>query len=180
MNVLCERCGRQVAANWLKRHLNSGCSLGLCDPDAIWSRIDRSGGDDAHWKWKGADDWRYGHLRTTGARTKIKAHVWVWNQVNGAIPKGKELLHTCEERCCNPKHMRLGTRSENVKQAWQEGKLGRKYFYDDVLLMVVLRRIFGLNDNEIANLYADQHMVPYTVSRLIEKWDCGYYHLERL
>lgn len=27
-NELCERCGRQVAANWLVRHRKSGCQVG--------------------------------------------------------------------------------------------------------------------------------------------------------
>lgn len=168
--VRCERCNQLVSANWQRRHINTGCQVGVCTPDAIWSRIDRSGGEDACWKWNGTTDGCYGHVRPNGMETKVKVHVWVWNQINGSIPDGKEILHSCESRCCNPKHMRLGTRAENTQQTWNEGHLGHRYSDEDCLLIVALRRVFGLSRKDIAKLFAEYHMVPCTVTRICNRW----------
>ena len=42
----------------------------------------------------------------------------------GEIPKGMDVMHSCDVRaCCNPSHLSIGTRSENMKDASRKGRL---------------------------------------------------------
>jgi hypothetical protein len=55
----------------------------------------------------------YGAVRVNG-RTGV-AHRWLWEQVVGLVPAGKELHHTCGiRRCVNPDHLQLVTRREHM------------------------------------------------------------------
>ncbi len=65
-------------------------------------------------------------------RPKNKAHLpvypmikgqrgnrFVWSLVNGPIPEGKWILHTCDNsKCINPQHLYAGTPKDNVKDAY--------------------------------------------------------------
>lgn len=48
---------------------------------------------------------------------KKRAHTVAWEAVNGVVPEGMELDHTCRRRsCCRVAHLELVTRSENEKR----------------------------------------------------------------
>ena len=78
-------------------------------------------------------------IRSTGYGVKVEnykrlaAHRWAWEKVNGPIPKGMVLDHTCHNKavmageckggtdcqhraCVNLDHLELVTQSENVKR----------------------------------------------------------------
>ncbi len=56
----------------------------------------------------------YGRLRVNGR--SVKAHRYAWERVNGPIPDGAVIDHTCFERSCvNPDHLRLATPQQNVQ-----------------------------------------------------------------
>lgn len=53
-----------------------------------------------------------GCLRVNGKL--IGAHVHAWEQVNGPVPKGMQVSHTCHNtKCVNEQHMCLETNAEN-------------------------------------------------------------------
>lgn len=55
----------------------------------------------------------YGAIRV-GLKQK-KAHRVVFEEVNGPIPDGMVVMHTCDNPpCINPDHLRLGTVADNV------------------------------------------------------------------
>lgn len=55
----------------------------------------------------------YGRIRVEGRQPRV--HRYAWEQENGPIPEGMFLDHICYNRvCCNVKHLRLATNSENV------------------------------------------------------------------
>lgn len=81
----------------------------------------------------------YGSIRING---KSKGtHVASYEYHIGPVPKGICVLHTCDNKiCCNPKHLFLGTRLDNVTDMWNKGRnakvIGKKWGFslteDDV------------------------------------------------
>lgn len=52
-----------------------------------------------------------------------RTHRVMWMLVNGEIPKGKLVCHTCDNPpCCNPDHLWLGTIWENGQDAKRKGR----------------------------------------------------------
>lgn len=122
------------------------------NPEAFWSRVDRSGGEDACWLWLASTDRHgYGQLmlpRTQAKQRKRSAHRIAYELKFGAIPPGLCVCHRCDNpRCCNPAHLFLGTQLENIadmaEKGRRKGKGGRagsahhnsKLSEDDVLAM---------------------------------------------
>jgi hypothetical protein len=50
-------------------------------------------------------------------------HRWVWEQINGPIPAGMEVMHLCDQPLCyRYDHLRLGTHAENVADMKAKGR----------------------------------------------------------
>jgi len=65
------------------------------------------------WNWQGAQSNGYGRRRKDGKVQSV--HRVVWEENNGPIPEGLQVLHHCDNPpCCNPEHLFLGTQADNV------------------------------------------------------------------
>lgn len=74
------------------------------------------------WNWIGAHDKDgYGWIRVDGVQTG--AHRYSYGVHCGKIPKGMQVLHSCDNpRCVNPDHLFLGTQQDNVKDMVAKGR----------------------------------------------------------
>lgn len=81
--------------------------------DKFWQNVDRSNADGC-WPWL---RWcrKSGHGFTSYMGTSINASRKAWIMANGPIRSELSVLHRCDNaRCCNPSHMYLGTRADNM------------------------------------------------------------------
>lgn len=80
------------------------------------------GKDDDCWEYNGA-------INSTGrgafsiGRKNIKAHRFAYEMEYGEIPPGMCVCHHCDNgKCCNPKHLFLGTIKDNVTDMIRKGR----------------------------------------------------------
>jgi len=128
------------------------------DIDRFWSKVDQ-GGPDECWEWRAARFNRrggYGAFRVQG-RTVIASR-WIFEKIYGNLDSAKSLvLHSCDNPpCCNPSHLSSGTHGDNLRQAFQRGRMPRKGGYrkpkldDEKVLEIRLLRKGGATVNELA------------------------------
>ena len=87
--------------------------------------------------WTKGTTWNgYGRINVDGKTQRT--HRVMWEQLNGPIPEGMIILHTCDNPpCLLPAHLRLGTVKENNREAFAKGRQAEKRnrkskkFYED-------------------------------------------------
>ncbi len=107
-----EQCPVFICEDCLKKHTK-----------AKFLKKANVGGIDDCWNWlAGGRGNGYGALKFKGK--VIDAHRFSWILHNGKIPKGKFVLHKCDNRkCINPNHLFLGTHVDNMIDAYGKGRL---------------------------------------------------------
>lgn len=118
--------GRKLCRPCYARHYNSGTlnQFPVIGPrDVFESRIDKSG---KCWLWSGTKNQAgYGIFLLPG-EIPVRAHRYAYEFFVGRIPRGKIVMHTCDNPpCVNPKHLRIGTRADNNRDT----KIKRRHRY---------------------------------------------------
>ena len=90
--------------------------------------VDRTGGPGACWPFTGPRRNRSGYgildLFAGGRAWQVRAHRAAFEEAYGPItPASLSVLHRCDNRvCCNPSHLFLGTRADNIRDMWAKGR----------------------------------------------------------
>lgn len=81
----------------------------------FWSKVEKRGPDEC-WGWNAQKRWD-GYGRFVNRYRPIWAHRFSYELHHGKIPKDMHVLHSCDNpECTNPKHLRLGTHDENMRE----------------------------------------------------------------
>ena len=123
----CER--KRYAKGWCKGHYQRWHSTGDTGPAEFrpigvdfWERLDKSSSE--CWLWTGANIQGYGVLHVRGRR--VRAHRYAYEMAFGEIPPGMDVCHACDTPpCCNPAHLFVGTRADNMRDMVAKGRQGR-------------------------------------------------------
>ena len=93
----------------------------MTDEERFWSRVEQRGPNEC-WPWThGRVSFGYGSFKAAGKFWS--AHRFSWSIKNGPIPTGKWVLHSCDNPpCCNPAHLFLGTRQDNIDDMMKKGR----------------------------------------------------------
>jgi len=89
--------------------------------DLFWSKVRKGPGC---WEWNGyVSCWGYGRFHFSGFHHGMAAHRWAYISANGSIPRGKIIMHTCDNRkCVNPEHLRAGSQHDNIMDCSLKGR----------------------------------------------------------
>ena len=93
--------------------------------ERFWDKVKILGPDEC-WEWQASTDSHgYGCFGIgIGSRKIEKSSRVAWMHCKGPIPKGLHVLHDCDNPpCCNPKHLFLGTQSDNMTDCSKKGRL---------------------------------------------------------
>lgn len=87
----------------------------------FWSNVDIRASDEC-WNWKLSVD-RYGYGKVKINHTAYISHRIAYQLIYGSIPENKHILHNCDNtRCCNPYHLRPGSRAQNMQDMISRGR----------------------------------------------------------
>lgn len=94
----------------------------------FWEKVAKAGPDNC-WPWQGHKT-SQGYGRLTAEGRNWWAHRLAYESAKGSLPEWSfeaEVQHSCNNPCCcNPRHLWLGTRKDNMKTASEQGTLSRK------------------------------------------------------
>jgi hypothetical protein len=144
------------------------------DVARFWGRVVRPRSKTKCWKWRGAKVAGYGVLRINGENFRANRLSYFLHK--GAFNGDLCVLHRCDNpECANPKHLFLGTRTDNAHDKMLKGRQpkgskapGSKITERDVLAMFAARKR-GDDNFVLAKRYG---LHPITISRIFtgKRW----------
>lgn len=137
----------------------------------FWAAVDRRG-DDECWPWtkslrnKNNPHGSYGAIKQ--GEKLLNSHCVSFAIHHGEVPKGKIVLHSCDNRlCCNPKHLSAGTPGKNIKEMHERGRanmpIGERAWNvritsEQARLILAVQIVTGLGERRIAKRVG----IPYS------------------
>jgi len=142
------------------------------DKERFWNRVDQLTVDEC-WEWTGwkQERYQYGKIRIEG--DVEYAHRVSYRLCVGKIPKGKFVLHKCDNPLCvNPFHLALGTHQDNMDDCSKKGRQakGEKINFAKLtereVRTIRLLYVRGETQKQIAQLFkVHQTTIHYVMKR---------------
>jgi len=113
---------RAQAAKYRSQNAHLDVLEAVTNVEAFWSRVD-VGNEDACWNWKGPKTDRAYGVYAPLPGVLLRAHRVAYALHNGGIDDAMLVCHRCDNpSCCNPKHLFLGTSSDNMRDMVAKGR----------------------------------------------------------
>lgn len=135
-------------------------------PKIDWDRVDDVVED--CWLWTASTTQGYAAFRFDGGTGY--GHRYSYERFWGVEPPTKnedvELLHSCDEKtCCNPAHLWVGTRSQNMIHAVETGRIERAITDNDVEREIC--RAYEDDDVSLADLAVEYDVCKTTIHNIV-------------
>ena len=132
--------------------------------ERFWEKVEKT---DGCWKWTASTNGvGYGMIRVSNKKHRDCAHRVSWMLAHGEIPKGKWILHKCDNPgCVNPEHLFLGDNTANVQDMHRKGR-GWGGIGPDTAYAVLWMSASGFSRKRIMEEYdVSVHVVKDIVAR---------------
>ena len=93
----------------------------------FWNKVEVRGPDEC-WPWQAASTTKGYGIYTRGklGKRRVYAHRYAYEMLVGPIPDGMFCMHKCDNpSCVNPKHLTVGTCSDNLRDMVMKGRSSR-------------------------------------------------------
>ena len=141
--------------------------------ERFWSKVDGNDPNEC-WNWTaGKQANGYGAFVYAG-KTRY-AHRFSWLLHFGTIPEGMFVCHHCDNPgCVNPKHLFLGTQTDNMQDAITKGRIGRGEKHRNSKLtevqVLAIRAEYQYHGKNKARVLAKKHGVTTTtINRVVTR-----------
>lgn len=134
----------------------------------FWRKTNRdTATEHSCWIWLAAKWWTgYGRFGVGGE--SVSAHRFAFLAAGGVIPPGFHVMHLCDRRvCCNPRHLRAVSASENLRDCVWKGRHRNRAALTDAQLDGIREELAGKVWPRRVGELADRHGVEVsTVARI--------------
>lgn len=143
------------------------------DTTRFWYKV-ACAGEDECWTWHGALS-PGGYGRFCYHNGLYQAHRVSWEIANGTIPDRLYVLHTCDNRACvNPKHLFLGSHTDNMRDMDAKGRRVSHYGEDHVSHKLTYQQVEAIRE-----LYAQGNVTKKTLGQQFGVCDTQIGHIVR-
>lgn len=143
----------------------------------FWKKVAITANDDLCWEWQAScvQD-GYGHF--TRNNKTVVAHRFAWSYPDYIIPDGIKICHSCDNpKCCNPKHLFLGSNQDNMDDMKRKGRSPnvkgeknprailtfeivseiRQRFSTEKIRKINLAREYNISNSQIHRILSNEH-----------------------
>ena len=131
--------------------------------ERFWEKIIKGFSENDCWQWDGAKTGHgYGVIGLGVGKKMIMAHRLSYQLHLGEIPIDLLVCHTCDNpECCNPKHLFLGSYSDNMQDCKAKGRFSNPPINNR---FGTANHMFRLNDAVIGQIKLEYSKLPLVKS----------------